>query len=112
MDGRSKYKNAEEPSAGDKSKAGLADDAKRETRDQLASYLSAMDATVDLPEQSFPDSGEKMKKVYVAVGAGSNSKAMVLWALHKLPKDPAAALVLLHVYPTPKLIPISTCVSP
>ncbi|VAI19655.1 unnamed protein product [Triticum turgidum subsp. durum] len=68
-----------------------------------------MDAACDSPEpeQSSSESGEKMKKVYVAVGAGSDSKAMVLWALHKFPRDPTAtSLVLLHVYPQPKLIPI------
>lgn len=66
-------------------------------------------ASEDSPEQSFSSSGtgEKMKKVYVAVGRGESSKAMVLWAMHKFSKE--AALVLLHVYLQPKLIPISMC---
>ncbi|KAM0890436.1 hypothetical protein ACQ4PT_027065 [Festuca glaucescens] len=54
---------------------------------------------------SFSGGGEK-KKVYVAVGAGE-SKAMVLWALHRFPsKDDAttAAFVLLHVYSKPRFI--------
>jgi len=58
------------------------------------------------PCSSFSGGGEKrQKKVYVAVGTGAGeSKAMVLWALHKFPsKD---ALVLLHVYSNPRFIPI------
>jgi hypothetical protein len=62
----------------------------------------------DSPEPSSSSGGgdEQREKVYVAVGAGE-SKAMVLWALHKFHDKDAAALVLLHVYSHPKFIPIS-----
>ncbi|KAM0890416.1 hypothetical protein ACQ4PT_027056 [Festuca glaucescens] len=58
---------------------------------------------------SFSGGGEGKKKVYVAVVAGE-SKAMVLWALHRFPsKDDATAatFVLLHVYSKPRFIPVS-----
>ncbi|KAM0878660.1 hypothetical protein ACQ4PT_034736 [Festuca glaucescens] len=57
---------------------------------------------------SFSGGGEGKKKVYVAVGAGE-SKAMVLWALHRFAsKDDATAatFVLLHVYSKPRFIPV------
>uniref|UniRef100_A0A453PSF4 UspA domain-containing protein n=1 Tax=Aegilops tauschii subsp. strangulata TaxID=200361 RepID=A0A453PSF4_AEGTS len=55
----------------------------------------------DSSELSSPSSSGGGEQVYVAVGG---SKAMVLWALHKFPKD--TAFVLLHVCSQPKLIPI------
>uniref|UniRef100_A0A453PSC6 RING-type E3 ubiquitin transferase n=1 Tax=Aegilops tauschii subsp. strangulata TaxID=200361 RepID=A0A453PSC6_AEGTS len=68
--------------------------------------LAAMDAAGgsqagDSSELSSPSSSGGGEQVYVAVGG---SKAMVLWALHKFPKD--TAFVLLHVCSQPKLIPI------
>jgi hypothetical protein len=62
----------------------------------------------DTSSSSFSGGGEG-KKVYVAVGAGE-SKAMVLWALHRFPSQDdatAATFVLLHVYSKPRFIPIS-----
>ncbi|KAM0890417.1 hypothetical protein ACQ4PT_027056 [Festuca glaucescens] len=62
---------------------------------------------------SFSGGGEGKKKVYVAVVAGE-SKAMVLWALHRFPsKDDATAatFVLLHVYSKPRFIPVMGTVS-
>lgn len=106
---KKKVQKAEESSqnAGDNSKADLS--CWLSTReDAKSSQLSAMDAAGGSPEQSFSSSGDSEKtKVYVAVGTGSNSTAMVLWALHNFSEH--VALVLLHVYPQPKLIPISTC---
>lgn len=61
------------------------------------------------PSSSSSGDGERLKKVYVAVGA--RGEAMVLWALQKFPKESTTAFVLLHVVPQQKLIPISTCVS-
>ncbi|KAK1677391.1 hypothetical protein QYE76_038251 [Lolium multiflorum] len=61
----------------------------------------------DTSSSSFSGGGEG-KKVYVAVGAGE-SKAMVLWALHRFPSQDdatAATFVLLHVYSKPRFIPI------
>ncbi|KAM0888573.1 hypothetical protein ACQ4PT_028265 [Festuca glaucescens] len=62
----------------------------------------------DTSSSSFSGGGEGKKKVYVAVGAGE-SKATVLWALHRFPsKDDATAatFVLLHVYSKPRFIPV------
>jgi len=56
----------------------------------------------DSPEPSLP--GEK---VYVAVGREvAESRATLLWALHKFPR--AASFVLLHVYSPPKLLSFRT----
>ncbi|PVH63897.1 hypothetical protein PAHAL_2G133900 [Panicum hallii] len=58
----------------------------------------------DSPEPPLP--GEK---VYVAVGREvAESRATLLWALHKFPRGAgagAASFVLLHVYSPPKLLP-------
>jgi hypothetical protein len=52
----------------------------------------------DSPEPSFP-----AEKVYVAVGREvGESRATLLWALHKFPQG---AFVLLHVYSPPKFLP-------
>ncbi|CAL5075479.1 unnamed protein product [Urochloa decumbens] len=52
----------------------------------------------DSPEPSLPS-----EKVYVAVGREAESRATLLWALHKFAG--AASFVLLHVYSPPKLLP-------
>ncbi|XP_024318687.1 U-box domain-containing protein 33 isoform X1 [Brachypodium distachyon] len=60
------------------------------------------------PSSSVGSDGEggEREKVYLAVGREvAGSKALVLWALHKFPKD-AAAFVLIHVYSRPKFLPI------
>ena len=61
----------------------------------------------DSPETSLP--GEK---VYVAVGREvAESRATLLWALHRFPRGAgagAASFVLLHVYSPPKLLPFRT----
>jgi len=61
----------------------------------------------DSPEPSLP--GEK---VYVAVGREvAESRATLLWALHRFPRGAgagAASFVLLHVYSPPKLLPFRT----
>jgi hypothetical protein len=59
----------------------------------------------DSPEPPLP--GEK---VYVAVGREvAESRATLLWALHKFPRGAgAASFVLLHVYSPPKLLPFRT----
>ena len=52
----------------------------------------------DSPEPSSP-----AERVYVAVGREvAESRATLLWALHKFPQG---AFVLLHVYSPPKFLP-------
>ncbi|KAF8753209.1 hypothetical protein HU200_011656 [Digitaria exilis] len=59
----------------------------------------------DSPEPSLP--GEK---VYVAVGREvAESRATLLWAMHKFPRGAGAvSFVLLHVYSPPKFLPFRT----
>ncbi|CAN6214032.1 unnamed protein product [Urochloa humidicola] len=55
----------------------------------------------DSPEPSLPS-----EKVYVAVGREmAESKATLLWALHKFADAGAASFVLIHVYSPPKSLP-------